>query len=123
MSQHIFRSKDESIREGLTWDESWQGYDKGLIKCWEVGREMQKKRPELAEQALNGELPPMGWKGGIDKKTKKGEKIGTLNYLAQWYGIRGDDLDVDLSEEPELICTKTGMKVIFTGDYKKYANA
>jgi hypothetical protein len=99
------------------------GTDKGLIACWEVGRGRSKKEPELAEQAKNGELPVLGWKGGIERKIKKKEKYGTLFYLAQWQGLRGDDLDVDLSQESELICSKTGMKVIFTGDLDKYGNA
>ena len=65
----------------------------------------------------------MGWKGGVDKKTKKKEKYGTLFYLAQWQGLRGEVLDIDLSQETELICSKTGMKVIYTADVKKYGNA
>ena len=43
--------------------------------------------------------------------------------MAEWQGLRGDDLDIDLVEEIELICSKTGMKVIYTGDEKKYGNA
>lgn len=65
----------------------------------------------------------MGWKGGVETKTMKGEKYGTLFYLAQWQGLRGEDLDIDLTDEPELICSRTGMKVIYTGDLKKYGNA
>jgi len=56
------------------------------------------------------------------EKIKK-KKHGTLFYLAQWQGLRGDDLDIDLSEETELVCSKIGMKVIYTGDIKKYGNA
>jgi len=123
MDQRIKRSFHEPKRENLSWDERWKGYDRGLIICWEIGREIREKEPELAERAENGELPLLGWKGGVEKKTKKGEKYGTLYYLAQWQGLRGEDLDIDLSQEPELICSKTGMKVIFTGDYKKYCNA
>lgn len=51
-------------------------------------------------------------------KAKK--KYGTLFYLAQWQGIRGEDLDIDTDVEYELFCSKTGVKVIFTGDVKKY---
>ena len=60
--------------------------------CWEVGRELREKKPELARRAENGELPALGWKGGVETKTKKGEIYGTLFYLAQWQGLRGDDL-------------------------------
>ena len=94
-----------------------------MINCWEIGRERREKEPELAERAENGELPVLGWKGGVEKKTKIGQKYGTLYYLAEWQGLRGEDLDIDLSQEPELTCSKTGMKVIYTGDFKKYGNA
>ena len=98
------------------------GHDKGLITCWEVGRELSKEEPELAKRAKKGDLPVLVWKGGVKKKTKKKEKYGSLFYLALWQGLRGDDLDIDLSEESELVCSKTGMKVIYTGDVKKYEN-
>ena len=123
MNQRIHRSNKESKREGLSWDERWEGKDKGLITCWEVGRELREKEPELASRAESGELPVLGWKGGVEKKTKKSEKFGTLFYLAQWQGLRGDDLAIDLSQESELVCTKTEMRVIYTGDLKKYGNA
>lgn len=123
MSHRITRSIQEPKREGLTWADLWQRDDKGLILCWELGREMRKKEPELAQRAETGELPVLGWKGGVERRIKAGEKIGTLYYLAQWQGLRGEDLDIDLDEEPTLICSRTGMKVVFTGDVKKYANA
>ena len=121
MTQRIVRSYREPPREGLSWKESWQGYDKGLITCWEVGRQLRDKKPELAESAKNGELPLLGWKGGLRGKVKIREKYGTFCYLAQWQGLRGEDLDIDLSKETELICSKTGVKVIFTGDPQKYS--
>jgi hypothetical protein len=123
MSQRIYRSFKEPIREELSWEERWRGEDKGLITCWEVGREIREKEPELAERAENGELPILAWKGGVAKKIEKSVKYRTLNYLAAWQGLRGEDLDIDLSQELELICTKTGMKVIYTGDVSKYGNA
>lgn len=123
MNQRIFRPYKEPKREGLSWNERWMGEDKGLITCWEVGRELRQKEPELASRAENGELPILGWKGGIEEKTKKGEKYGTLFYLAQWQGLRGNDLDVDLTQEPSLTCSRTGMRVIYTSDLKKYSAA
>jgi hypothetical protein len=123
MGHRINRSFKESKREGLSWDERWNGDDKGLITCWEVGREKRDKEPVLAERIEKGELPVFGWKGGVEKKIKKGEKYGTLYYLAQWQGLRGEDLDIDLSQEPELTCTKTDMKVIYTADLNKYGKA
>ena len=122
MSHRIYRSHQEPKREGISWDERWRGDDKGLITCWEIGREIRSREPELARRAENGELPMLEWKGGVEKKTKKNEKYGTLYYLAQWQGLRGENLDVDLYEERELVCSNTGMKVIYTGDVKKYGN-
>lgn len=123
MSKRIFRKYDEPDRPGLTYQERFQGEDKGLITCWEVGRKMKMDQPDLAECAMRGELPPMDWKGGVEKPLKNTtNKIGTLFYLAQWQGLRGEDLDIDLGSEPELTCSKTGVKVVCTGDYKKYAN-
>ena len=55
--------------------------------------------------------------------TKIRQKIGTHFYLAQWQGLRGDDLNIDLASEPQLTCARTGMTVIFTGNVKKYGNA
>ena len=83
MNQRVIRSNKEPIREDPSWDERWRGADKGLIICWEVGRERSKKEPELSEQAKNGELPVLGWKGGVAKEIKKKEKYGCLNYLAE----------------------------------------
>jgi hypothetical protein len=123
MSKHIYRSCNEPKREGLSWDDLWRGPDKGLIKCWEVGRDMREKDPELAERARNGELPVLGWKGGVDKKIIKKGKYGTYNYLALWQGLRGDDLNIDLSEEREIICSRTEMKVVYTDDATKYAES
>jgi len=73
----------------------------------------------LAKRARNGELPILGWKGGLEKEIKTKEKYGTLNYLAQWQGLRSEDLNINLSEERETICSKTKIKVIFTADASK----
>ncbi len=121
MTRTIHRSVTEPIREELSWDERWRGPDDGLIMCWEIGRQLRKKNPELAERAERGELPPLDWKGGVEKKLKKTQKFGTPSYLAQWQGLRGEDLDISLSKEVELTCSATGMKVVFTSDSYKYA--
>lgn len=120
MTEHLYRSISEHIREGLSWQEYWKGSDDGLIKCWEVGRKLSKKEPNLAGRAKNGELPILGWKGGVQKKIKKKLKYGSLSYLAEWQGLRGDDLDIDLLEEREIVCSRTGMTVIFTAEREKY---
>ena len=122
MNLRVYRSYGDPKREGLSWDERWQGYDKGLVTCWEVVRELRQKNPELAERARRGELPVLGWKGGVEKVTKIKEKYGSLKYLAQWQGLRGEDLNVDLSQEIELICSKAGIKVTYTGNAEKFSN-
>jgi hypothetical protein len=123
MGIRIFRDRAEPYRIGLSQKETWSDADRGLIKCWEVGRKLAKDDPELSEKAKNGELPVMGWKGGVAKKIMKKHKFGALEYLAKWQGLRGEDLDIDLESEPEHVCTLTGLIVTFTGDSSKYKEA
>jgi hypothetical protein len=122
MSQRIHRSINSPLRSGLNRDQLWEGPDKGLIKCWEIGRQRAVRFPNLAHRSLAGELPVLGWKGGVSRSLKKLEKYGSLKYLAQWQGLRGEDLDVDLAEERALECSRTGMLVTFTPDRSKYFN-
>lgn len=120
--RHIHRSADEPKREGLSWQETWNSEDQGLIACWERGREKRRESPGLAERAINGELPALAWKGGVERAMQKKKKFGTLNYLATWQGLRGEDLDIDMDSEPVLVCSRTGMMVVYTGDSTKYAD-
>lgn len=115
------RSIEEALRQNLTWEVTWQREDNGLIHCWEVGRRRAAAEEELAAKCLLGELPPLGWKGGVVKRLKKLEKFGSFRYLAEWQGLRGEDLDLDLSKELTLVCSRTGMTVIFTADLSKLA--
>ena len=119
----IYRNFSEPDRENLTWEETWRREDKGLIKNYEVGRALAKKEPQLAEKAKRGELPVLGYKGGVDKTLKKKEKIGALNYVAKWQALRGEDLNLNLEEEIVLTCTKTDMRVTFTMDLEKLKNS
>ncbi|MGI9311140.1 MAG: hypothetical protein ACR2P7_06370 [bacterium] len=121
MKQRIYRAFKAPKRVDPSWEERWLGCDKGLITCWEVGRETRDKNPELAKKAKKGELPLLLWKGGVAKKIKQLKKYGTLNYLAQWQGLRGDDLDIDLSKEMKITCSKTGIEVIYTSNPKRRA--
>jgi len=114
----ITRSISEPIRTGLKTEELWHAEDKGLIKCWETGRELAAKGSPLATQAAAGELPKLNFRGGLDRPLKV-RKYGTLQYLAQWQGLRQEDLIVDTQREPALICSKHGTTVIFTADIDK----
>ena len=119
----IHRSITEPIREGGTWDERWNAEDNGLIACWERGREKRQEDPSLAAQAAAGQLVVLPWKGGVEKAIKKKQKFGTLFYLAMWQGLRGDDLNINPTQETALNCSTTGMTVVFTSDMAKYAEA
>lgn len=119
MDNNIYRSISKPIRENLTRDEKWSGPDHGLIACWENGRQLKRSKPDLAEKVIRGELPVMGWKGGVSKKLKV-KKYGTLYYLAEWQGMRGDDLSINTDLVYELTCTKTGMLVSFKDHMKEY---
>ncbi|MHA6574972.1 hypothetical protein [Pseudomonas yamanorum] len=118
----VQRKFNEPIRTELEHREIWSGSDLGLIMCWEVGRKRAEENPELAAQCKNGELPVLGWKGGVSRQLLKLEKFGSLKYLAQWQGLRGDDLDIDLAAERVLTCTKIKMTVTFTPDQAKYVS-
>lgn len=61
MINEVFRSINEEIRKDISIDERWDREDKGLISCWEVGREKGISNPELAARAEVGELPILGW--------------------------------------------------------------
>ena len=82
----ITQSIDTPIRAPFTgknaWQETWQAEDRGLIICWERGREQSFDLPELAAKARAGELPVTTWKGGIGRAIKKRVKYGCLEYLA-----------------------------------------
>jgi hypothetical protein len=123
MQRRIFRSHKEPIRGGLSWDQRWRGPDNGLICCWETGRELRERQPELGKRAETGELPVLAWKGGVENAIKTKKKHGSLCYLAQWQGLRGEDLDIDMSQDTELVCSRTGQRVIYTGDAEKYSEA
>ncbi len=109
----LHRSIKQPIREGLSWDQIWRGPDNGLIWCWERGRQERLEEPEKAQQADNGELVPLDWKGGVRKKLKTAVMPGTLKYLATWQGIRGEDLDIDLEGETIVVCSKWKQAVAF----------
>lgn len=77
----VQRKINEHFRTGLEHREIWSSSDLGLIMCWEVGRKRAEEKPELAAQCKNGELPVLGWKGGVSRQLLKLEKFGSLKYL------------------------------------------
>ena len=114
MATRLCRSIDQPIREGLSWNERWKGPDKGLIWCWERGRQKRVEELELAACAEKGELVMLSWKGGVETKLKIEKKPGTFKYLATWQGLRGEDLDIPLEAGRVIECTKTGQAVAFS---------
>jgi hypothetical protein len=105
------------------WDARWRGPDRGTITCWELGRQMALDDPALEKRARDGELVVLVWKGGADKLTKVGWKYGTHYYLAAWQGLRGETLDIDFDAEVTRRCSRTGMRVVFTGELAKYGKS
>lgn len=112
----IKRSIAVKIRDFVDMDHRWRNEDKGIIWCWERGRQMSNEDPELASRARKGELMVLGWKGGVPPEFKGKKKEGTLNYLAQWQGLAGKDLDIDTDEPTTLVCSVTGVVVVFSQD-------
>ena len=101
------------------WHERWEGPDQGLISSWLRGIEKGQENPDLAARAKAGELPILAWKGGIEKPIKAKTKVGAMTYLATWQGLRGEDLNIDLDVEVSIICSRTGVPVLFTNQVHK----
>lgn len=118
----LSKSISEPIHPISSWDESWGNLPAGLVTAWNTGREKMVKSPELAEAARNGQLVPLVWKGGVEKKILKTTKYGSMYYLAMWQGLRGENLNIDLDTEPSITCSATGMTVIFTSDAVKMSS-
>lgn len=114
MNRRLYRSIQEPIRGEMNWNERWTAPDKGLIWLWELGRQYRTEDPSRTALAEKGELVPGDWRGGVKEKLKVEKKPGTLQYLAQWQGMRGEDLDIDLDGERIIVCTRTGQAVVFS---------
>ena len=112
----IQRNLSEPKRITTDYDTLWNGPDQGLIISWERGREKAIEDPELSARAKNGELVILGWKGGVDKPLKTKAKYGGLLYVAMWQGLRGENLDIDLTQEIKMTCTRTGVPVTYTSN-------
>lgn len=116
------RSINEPIRTELDWDGMWGDLEKSLISAWERGRQKRLEDPDLAANANLGHLVLLPWKGGVEKAILRKDKVGVHLYLAMWQGLRGEDLDIDPKGEVFVTCTATGVSVLFTSDFSKYAN-
>ncbi|QOQ81137.1 hypothetical protein INP81_17540 [Comamonas thiooxydans] len=92
------------------------GPDRGLINAWQAGLNLRVNNSELVEKALAGELPPLPFKGGIERKIQAQNKVGSLWYVAMWQGLRGEDLHIDTEQHIQLVCSKTRVPVIYTLD-------
>lgn len=118
IKMRIYKSISDPVVEILDYDERINGPDRGLINAWFVGRKLAERNPDLALRAKNGELPVLGVKGGVSRKIKA-DKTGSLWYLAQWQGLRGEDLDILLDAEVIMVCSRTGVRVSYTLDMIK----
>ena len=121
----VYKSINDPIREGLSRDELLRDEDKGLILAWEVGRKNALNNIELRNQALKGELIPLGWKGGIKPISDKDGnevppqyrfKLGSFKYLAEYMGLRGEDLHLDTEIVYRRVCSRFGITVEYTTD-------
>lgn len=116
----ITRNLDDPSTFNDSWEQRWNGPDLGLIASWESGLRISMDDPFLADRARQGHLVVLSWKGGVEKRLKKGRKFGSLKYLAMWRGLRGEPLDVSLVDEVTLVCARTQMKVTYTPNRAKY---
>lgn len=83
---------------------------------------MQLETPSLAERAAAGQLIVLPWKGGVEKAIKVA-KFGSFFYLAMWQGLRNEDLNIDKAKETLLVCSATGVPVVFTSEIQKIREA
>lgn len=96
-----------------TWRDRWEGPDGGLVAAWARGLEKRAEDPFLASNVDAGQLPVLAWRGGVEKPIK-GEKSGTLLYLATWQGLRGEDLHIDTAAVVRMTCPRHGVTVVYS---------
>lgn len=96
-----------------------EGPDRGLINAWVTGLEKRATWSETATRAAAGELPVLPFRGGVEKRIKRTDKVGSLLYIAMWQGLRGENLHLDTDAEISMTCSRTGVPVLFTMDYNK----
>ncbi len=116
MKLHIPIKRPVRDLNSLSYEERFGTITSGLVTSWEIGRKLATKDPELAAKACNRELPILSWRGGVEKRLKTGVKIGVFYYLAQWQGLREEDLSIDIEKDVTIVCSKTGVAVTFTSN-------
>lgn len=114
----VFKSINDPVVDVLNYDKRINGPDRGLINAWYVGRRLAARDLDLSARAKAGELPVLNVKGGVKKKMK-GEKVGSLWYVATLQGLRGEDLDVDPDIDIVMRCARFDVEVLFTLDHEK----
>ena len=119
----INRPINTPLREELSPDILWRSEDRGLIHAWEFGRRQSLRHPELKEAARKKELPPLPFQGGYDKQLEAKFQYGSLHYYCMLQGLLESDLNVDINQEYPLVCSRTGMGVVYTIDSSKFLSA
>lgn len=115
---------------GSLYEDRFGTAEHTLISCWLRGLELRSDEAasglggknaakSVVQAAIAGELPILPWKGGIAKPTKQKTRLGATQYLAMWQGLRGQDLDIDLSTEHQVTCSRFLVAVTFTMDPAK----
>lgn len=102
--------------EASVYVDRWGTVEATVLTCWHNGLQKRKEQgwAETAAQASAGELPLLPWRGGVDPEAKSAAtKVGTLQYLAMWQGLRGEDLAIDTGGQLTVTCTRTGVKMTF----------
>lgn len=104
---------------GSSWEERQEGPDRGLISAWLGGFSLAREQPALVAAAQKDELPVLPFRGGLDRAIKVKNKVGALQYIAMWHGLRGENLRIDPSQELQKTCSRTHVTVTFTSDITK----
>ncbi len=104
------------------------GMDNALKICHGTGKVIRKSDPELTSRVERGELPVLDWPGGCDAETSPPRQFGSLFYLAQWQGLRGEswhgitgeNKNISTTKPIDIKCAATGVVTTFTKDATKF---
>lgn len=100
--------------------------------CHVTGQQLRQTNPVLAVRAEKGELPVLNWPGGHDlaPQAQPSRTFGSLFYLAQWQGLRGEvwrgltgsDKNMSTTKPVGIVCSASGSFTVFTRDARRYLN-